>query len=121
MRGYLTEYETPYAVSEGKVFIPENCYITFLECLGRHNGKIISSVFEEVNAEGNMPVLGADTFGWEVMLIDEVNEKEIKEVFIPSECLEESSFRLMKEGMVVKLNDWTNRIMFDLNLPIITK
>lgn len=29
MRGYLTEYETPYTMGEGKVFIPESCYVPF--------------------------------------------------------------------------------------------
>ena len=108
MRGYLTEYETPYTTGEGKVFIPETCYVTFLECLDRHKGKVISSIFEENSTERDVAVLTDDTFGWEAILRDKVNQKEVERVF-------------MEKGIAVELNDWTNRIMFDLELTIITE
>lgn len=121
MRGYLTEYETPYTMGESKVFIPEGCYVTFLECLDRHKGKVVSSIFEENSTEGDVIVLGDDTFGWEAILRDKVNQKEVERVFIPDKYLNKASLRFMEKGIAVELNDWTNRIMFNLEFPIITE
>ena len=121
MRGYLTEYETPYTTDEGKVFIPEACYVTFLECLDRHKGKVVSSIFEEKSVGRDVIVLGDDTFGWEAILRDKVNQKEVERVFIPDKHLNEASLRFMERGIAVELNDWTNRIMFNLELPVITE
>lgn len=121
MRGYLTEYETPYTTGEGKVFIPEACYVTFLECLDRHKGRVVSSILKENNAERDATVLGDDTFGWEAILRDKVNQKEVERVFIPDKYLNKASLRFMKKGIAVELNDWTNRIMFNLELSVITE
>lgn len=121
MRGYLTEYETPYTMGESKIFIPEGCYVTFLECLDRHKGKVVSSVFEENSTVRDVIVLGDETFGWEAILRDKVNQKEVERVFIPDKYLNKASLGFREKGIAVELNDWTNRIMFDLKLPLITE
>lgn len=113
MKGYLVDYTTPYKDVASKVFIPAELYVAFLTCIDDQNAEVTAAVLTEYHGE-DIPVANAESFGWLADIGDENHEKII---FIPDGHLDDVAHTLRLNGYRLSLIRWTNKIMFDTDVP----
>lgn len=109
MRGYSVEYKISDK-EPGTAFVPEGLYISFLQCMRDHKGEITAATLTEAVTTQ----ITTESFGWVV-------ETESGYVFVPDTHLEAVMHRLKKPDQCARLIDWTNRIVFGLEYPVLNE
>lgn len=121
MKSYMVEFKTPYDTETGKGYVPEELYVSFLECMKAHKCEIISSqLIENAAKTENIPVYDAESFGWIIEYSPvPASEKDILKFFVPDLYFKDVMHRLKKPGSPIKLIDWSNYKTFQLEYPVL--
>lgn len=109
MRGYSVEYKISDEET-GAAFVPEGLYIPFLQCMKDHKVEITAATLTEAATTE----ITTESFGWVV-------ETGNGYVFVPDTHLEAVMHRLKKPDQSARLTDWTNRIVFGLEYPVLNE